>query len=84
MLEDKVAILQEIIDRHGDCEDFAQPAVCKRCPLGNKQINGRRVNCMDYLNIRPEMSLEEILDRYEDAAADELFSIEMEEALLED
>ena len=84
MVEDKVEILQEIIDRHGDCEDFAKPAICKRCPLGNKQINGRRVNCMDYLNINQDMTVEEILTKYEDAAADELFSIGMEEALLED
>lgn len=84
MVENKAAILQEIIDRHGDCEDFAQPAICKRCPLGNKQIDGRRVNCMDYLNINPDMSIEEVLTKYEDAATDELFSIEIEAALLED
>lgn len=84
MVEDKVAILQEIIDRHGDCEDFAKPAICKRCPLGNKQVDGRRVNCMDYLKIHPDMSLDEILTKYEDAAADELFRIEMEEALSQD
>jgi hypothetical protein len=84
MVEDKVAILQEIIDRHGDCEDFAEPAICKRCPLGNKQINGRRVNCMDYLSITAEMSFDEIAAKYEDAAINELFRIEMEEVLSED
>ena len=84
MVEDKAAILQEIIDRNGDCEDFAKPAICKRCPLGNKQIDGRRVNCMDYLNINPDMSIEEVLTKYEDAAADELFNMGIEEALLED
>jgi len=84
MMEDKVEILQEIIDRHGDCEDFAKPAICKRCPLGNKQKEGRRVNCMDYLNIRDDMTVEEVLEKYEDAAAEELFRIQMEEALSED
>ena len=84
MVEDKVEILQEIIDRHGDCEGFAQPAICRRCPLGNKQVNGRKVNCMDYLNITNDMTEEEILDKYEEAAADELFRIEIEEVLSED
>jgi hypothetical protein len=84
MVEDKVEILQEIIDRHGDCEGFAQPAICKRCPLGSKQVNGRRVNCMDYLKITPEMTEEEKGEKYEQAAADELFRIEMEEVLSED
>lgn len=85
MVEDKVAILQEIIDRHGDCEGFANPAICKRCPLGNKQVNGRKVNCMDYLGVnQDEMTEDELCDRYEQAAADELFRIEMEEVLLED
>lgn len=84
MVEDKVEILQEIIDRHGDCEGFAVPAICKRCPLGNKQVNGRRVNCMDYLKITQEMTEEEVYDKYEKAAEDELFRIEMEEVLSED
>jgi hypothetical protein len=84
MIEDKAAILQEIIDRHGDCEDFAKPAICKRCPLGNKQIDGRRVNCMDYLKINQDMTLDEILSKYEDAAADELFNMGIEEVLSED
>ena len=85
MVEDKVGILQEIIDRHGDCEGFANPAICKRCPLGNKQVNGRKVNCMDFLKINTlEMTEEEVFDKYEKAAEDELFRIEMEELLLED
>lgn len=84
MVEDKVEILQEIIDRHGDCEGFANPAICKRCPLGNKRVNGRKVNCMDYLNITPEMTQDETFDVYEKAAEDELFQIEFETALSED
>lgn len=85
MVEDKVAILQEIIDRHGDCEGFAKPAICKRCPLGNKQVEGRKVNCLDYLKIDTmTMTEEEVFDKYEQAAADELFQIEMEEVLSED
>lgn len=84
MVEDKVEILQEIIDRHGDCEGFANPAICKRCPLGNKQVNGRKVNCMDYLEITHEMTEDEVLDKYEEAAAEELFRIEMESLLSED
>jgi len=84
MVEGKVEILQEIIDRHGDCEGFANPAICKRCPLGNKQVNGRKVNCMDFLKISSEMAEEEVYDVYEKAAEDELFRIEMEEVLSED
>lgn len=84
MVQDKAAILQEIVDRHGDCEGFAKPAICKRCPLGNKRINDRRVNCMDYLNITPETPPEEMFEKYEKAAEDELFSMELEEALSED
>lgn len=84
MVEDKVIILQEIIDRHGDCEGFANPAICKRCPLGNKQVNGRKVNCMDFLKINQEMTEEEVWDTYEKAAEEELFRIEMEEVLSED
>lgn len=84
MVEDKVAILQEIIDRNGDCERFASPAICKRCPLGNKRVNDRKVNCMDYLNITAELTEDETCDKYEEAAADELFRIEIEELLSED
>jgi hypothetical protein len=74
MIEDKLAILQEVIDRHGDCEGFAKPAICKRCPLGNKIVNGRKVNCMDYLKINTdEMTEDEIFDTYEKAAEEELF-----------
>lgn len=84
MVEDKVAILQEIIDRYGDCNEFATPAICKRCPLGNKRIEGRRVNCMDFLKITEEMQDEEICEIYQKAAEDELFSLELEDHLLED
>lgn len=84
MLVDKVAILQEIIDRQGDCSDIACPAVCKRCPLGNKLVNGRKVNCMDYLNITPEMRQDQISEKYAKAAEDELFEIEMEGVLSTD
>jgi hypothetical protein len=81
MVKDKVAILQEIIDRHGDCEDFAQPSICKKCPLGNKRINDRKMNCMDYLKINESHTEDEICDIYEKAAEDELFYIELEKAL---
>jgi len=84
VLQDKVAILQEIIDRQGDCRDIACPAVCKRCPLGNKSINGRKVNCMDYLNITSEMQSDQISEKYAKAAEDELFEIEMEGVLSAD
>lgn len=84
MVEDKVEILQEIIDRHGDCEGFSNPAICKRCPLGNKQVGGRKVSCMDFLKITQEMTEDEVCDKYEQAAADELFQIKIEEVLLED
>jgi hypothetical protein len=84
MVEDKVAILQEIIDRHGDCEGFANPSICKRCPLGNKIVNDRKVNCMDYLKVTQEMTEDEICDIYEKAAEDELFKIELEEILSQD
>ena len=84
MVEDKVGILQEIIDRRGDCEGFANPAICKRCPLGTKQINGRKVNSMDFLKINQEMTEDEVFDKYEKAAEEELFSLEMEELLSAD
>lgn len=84
MLENKIAILQEIIDRAGDCSDIACPAVCKKCPLGNKLINGRKVNCMDYLNVTPDMSSDEISEKYAKAAEDELFQIEIETVLSSD
>lgn len=84
MVEDKVEILQEVIDRHGDCEGFASPAICKRCPLGNKRVNGRKMNCMDYLKINSEMTEDEIADIYEEAAVEELFRLEFESVLSED
>ena len=84
MITDKLKILQEIIDRHGDCEGFAVPAICKRCPLGNKLVNGKKVNCMDYLKIYNDMTEEEVCEKYEKAAEDELFQIEMEGHLSED
>lgn len=84
MLKDEVAILQEIIDNDGDCDGFANPAICKRCPLGNKQVNGRRVNCMDYLGVHPLMEDDLLREKYIKAAEDELFRIEMEGALSED
>lgn len=84
MVEDKIAILQEIIDRYGDCEGFANPAICKRCPLGNKKVGGRKVNCMDYLNITEEMTEDEVCELYQKTAEDELFRIELEGHLSED
>lgn len=80
---DPVSILQEVIDRDGDCEGLAGPAVCSRCPLGTKTVNGRRVNCMDYLKLVPgELTREEQSDIYKKAAEDELFTIEMESHLM--
>lgn len=85
MILDPVNILQEIIDRHGDCEGFRNPAICKRCPLGNKIVNGRKMNCMDYLGVDPsEKTEDEICDVYERAAADELMNIQMDALLSED
>jgi hypothetical protein len=84
VIKDSAAILQEIIDRHGDCEGFANPAICKRCPLGNKRVGDRKVNCMDYLKISSEMTEDEICAKYEQAAADELFRSELEDVLSED
>lgn len=84
MVKDKAAILQEIVDHYGDCNEFATPAICKRCPLGNKRINGRKVNCMDFLKITEEMHDDEVCDIYQRAAEDELFGLELEEHLLED
>lgn len=84
MVEDKLKILQEIVDRHGNCEGFAKPAICKRCPLGNKIVKGRKVNCMDFLNITEEMTDDEVCDKYENAASEEIFKIQLEEILSED
>lgn len=85
MLEDKQKILQAIIDHTGDCGLFATTAICKRCPLGNKRVDGRRVNCMDYLNIDTStMEHEEVCDIYEKAAEEELFSLTLEDHLSED
>lgn len=83
MLTDPKLILQEVIDQDGDCSDFACPAVCKRCPLGSKRIDGRRVNCMDYLNVDIELPEEVKRDIYKKAAEEELFTIELEEILSE-
>lgn len=85
MIEDPLKILQEIIDRHGDCEGLAGPAVCKRCPLGNKKKpDGNKMNCMDYLGVGWEMDEDERSEIYERAAADELLNIEFDRILSED
>lgn len=81
MLTDPKEILQEIITQDGDCSGIAGPAVCKRCPLGGKRVDGRRLNCMDYLNIQHEMPEEEMLEIYKKAAQEELFTVELEELL---
>jgi len=80
---DKIGILQEIVDRNGDCSDFAGPAVCKRCPLGNKRIEDRRVNCMDYLKITEELTTDQVEEIYKNAAQEEIFTLELEDILLE-
>ena len=74
---DEVSILERIIEHHGDCELFAGPAICKRCPLGNKRIDGERVSCVDYLNV-DQMTTEEADEVYLTAANDELFTIQLE------
>jgi hypothetical protein len=86
MVLDPEAILQAIIDRNGDCEGFTTPALCKRCPLGNKRnAKGDRVNCLDYLAIDPSVLTEdELFDKYEQAAAEELLNIQMDNLLSED
>lgn len=84
MVEEKIAILQEIIDHYGDCTSFAKPSICKRCPLGNKRVNERKVNCMDFLNVTEEMTEDDICDLYQKAAEEELFKMELESFLSED
>ena len=84
MLTDPVAILQEIIDQDGDCESWATPTVCKRCPLGGKRIDGRRLNCQDYINRQRSLAgktVEEVREAYVSAAEEELFAIELESHL---
>lgn len=84
MLTKKQDILQAIVDHLGDCSLFTRPEICSLCPLGNKVVNGRRVNCMDYLKITPERAEEDIQDVYEKAAEEELFELALEEHLSED
>lgn len=79
---DPLVILQEVIDRDGDCEGFANPSICKRCPLGNKKVNGHRVNCVDYLNAG-NMDPETAKEVYVNAAKEEIFAIELEALLSE-
>lgn len=81
MPDDKSEILQKIIDHLGDCDLFTTPDICKRCPLGNKRVNGRRVNCMDYLKVNEEMNHDQICDVYLDAAEKELCDVEFEKML---
>lgn len=83
MLTNKIEILQEIVDRDGDCDTFAVPAICKRCPLGNKIVNGRKANCMDFLNISIDMASEQVDEIYKKAAEEEIFAINLEEHLSE-
>ncbi len=80
---DPVAILQEVIDRDGDCEGFANPSVCKRCPLGNKRIDGHRVSCVDYLKANT-MDPERAKEVYVNAAKEEILAIELENLLSEE
>lgn len=84
MVKDPVEILQKIVESLGDCESFTRNEICKLCPLGNKIVNGRKVNCADYLKVRhSEMTEDEIMDIYEKAAAEELLNIQMDNLLSE-
>ena len=84
MFSKKQEILQAIIDHTGDCDLFTNPAICKRCPLGNKRVEGRRVNCLDYLKIDRQLEHNEVCDIYEKAAEEELFLMSLEEVLSEE
>jgi hypothetical protein len=80
---DPAAILQTIIEHEGSCE-WASPAICKRCPLGNKRVNGRRVNCWDYVRSLCSVNYgdaERIAETYKACAEEELFTLELEQAL---
>lgn len=84
MLTDPVAILQEIIDQDGSCEDLACATVCKRCPLGGKRLDGKRLSCDDYIRLHhniDNMLREEVDTIYKTAAEEELFAIELEKLL---
>lgn len=80
MILDPVKILEEIVEREGDCDGLAGPATCKRCPLGNKSIDNKRVNCVEYVKAL-NASSEEANKIYKDAAQEELFAIELEKHL---
>jgi hypothetical protein len=82
---DPVDILEAIIEADGNCNDFANPSVCKRCPLGNKRVEGKRVNCMEYVGCQVGIdSFDDINEKYKNAANDELFTIQLEAHLDDD
>lgn len=85
MLTDPSEILEEIIEQDGECERWASPAVCKRCPLGNKRVDGRRMSCADFLKHRYNVDFDKndsvVNAAYKMAAEEELFAIELEKAL---
>lgn len=76
LMTDPEAILQRIIDDNGDCDSWATPETCKNCPLGNKQLDGKKVNCLDYLGINLfRHAGQDAAALYKRAAEDELFNL---------
>jgi hypothetical protein len=84
MITDPVAILEKIVEENGDCEEWAGPPSCKKCPLGGKRVDGRRLSCMDYLDQLygiHQKTQDEVKAIYKRAAEEELFTIQLEELL---
>lgn len=78
---DSLEVLQKIIEWEGDCSKGADPTVCKYCPLGNKKIQDKKLNCLDYLGLHND-ALEGhndiVASKTKQAAEEELFNLKMD------
>lgn len=64
-----MGILTKIVENDGSCTYWANPRVCKQCPLSKlrKKADGTYLSCVEALSIE-DMTEEEADARYKDVA----------------
>lgn len=67
---EKMDILNKIVESEGSCTNWANPSICRQCPLSKlkKKPNGTYYSCIEALGVQ-EMTEEEADARYKDVAA---------------
>jgi len=75
-------ILIKIIEEEGSCTKWADPSICRQCPLSKlrRKTNGTFLSCVEALGVQ-EMTEEEADARYKEVASRILLDEAIDEIL---